>query len=427
MSEWQTVKLGDLFQIKHGYAFKGEYFAEQGPYIVLTPGNFFDEGGFKYKEQEKFYGGKFPQEYILNEGDVIIAMTEQKRGLLGSTAIVPKSGYYLHNQRLGLINNLDERRVSKLYLYYLFNTWIVRDQIQATANGTKVRHTSPNRIYQLDVPLPPLETQHRIAAILSAYDDLIENNTQRIKLLEQAAHDLYREWFVEFRFPGYESVSLVDSGTDYGMIPQGWEVVPLSEIIDTQYGYTESAQPAPIGPKYLRGMDINKNSYIDWHSVPYCPIGGDKYEKFKVERDDVFMIRMADPGKVGIMERDDINAVFASYLVRWSIKDTRLHPYYLFYYLTSDEYQGYITGASTGTTRKSASAQVMTDKDLLIPERNVAELFETQIRELRDLLNNLLKKNNALGEARDLLLPHLVSGQVDVSDVEVEVAVNEPE
>src|SRR5690606_9285965 len=99
--------------------------------------------------------------------------------------------------------------------------------------GATVPHLNMKDIRGLVLSeLPPIETQHKIAAILSAYDDLIDNNTRRIQALEQAAHDLYREWFVEFRFPGHESVEMVDSGTDYGMIPQGWEVVIVSDAIE---------------------------------------------------------------------------------------------------------------------------------------------------------------------------------------------------
>jgi type I restriction enzyme, S subunit len=101
VESWRECKLGDLLEIKHGYAFKGQYFANTGTHVVLTPGNFFDEGGFKDKgNKEKWYNGPVPHEFVLNEDDLIIAMTEQAEGLLGSSAIVLRRGFYLHNQRL---------------------------------------------------------------------------------------------------------------------------------------------------------------------------------------------------------------------------------------------------------------------------------------------------------------------------------------
>src|SRR6266498_1463029 len=114
---------GDLFSIKHGYGFKGEYFTNAGAFILPTPGNFYDEGGFKHKgDKEKYYVGEIPEGFILKEGDLIVAMTEQMDGLLGSSAIVPASNKYLHNQRLGLIVNIKDDLLDKKFLYYLFNT-----------------------------------------------------------------------------------------------------------------------------------------------------------------------------------------------------------------------------------------------------------------------------------------------------------------
>ena len=188
--------------------------------------------------------------------------------------------------------------------------------------------------------------QRRIADILSAYDDLIENNRRRIALLEQAARELYREWFVRLRFPGHDENTRIVDG-----VPEGWQRVRLSDLVSTQYGYTASANEEPIGPKFLRGTDINKNSYIDWDTVPYCPTSDLNIGKYALRTGDLLVVRMADPGKVAIVERQ-IQAVFASYLVRLVIhNDSRTFPLYLFYVLTDSEYQGFIGAASGGSTR----------------------------------------------------------------------------
>lgn len=101
----KKYKLGELLTVKHGWAFKGEYFAESGKQSILTPGNFYDKGGFKRNgEKERYYTGEYPVEYLSHKGDLIVAMTEQAAGLLGSTAIVPEDNRYLHNQRIGLIS-----------------------------------------------------------------------------------------------------------------------------------------------------------------------------------------------------------------------------------------------------------------------------------------------------------------------------------
>ena len=119
---WRERRLGEFFKIKHGFAFEGKYFAASGPFVLLTPGNFHEEGGFKLRDsKQKFYDGPVPDGYILERGDLLVAMTEQAEGLLGSPALVPESGLYLHNQRLGLVSDLDEGQIDKMYLYYLLN------------------------------------------------------------------------------------------------------------------------------------------------------------------------------------------------------------------------------------------------------------------------------------------------------------------
>ncbi len=198
-----------------------------------------------------------------------------------------------------------------------------------------------------------------------------------------------------------------------GEIPQGWEARKLSEFVATQYGYTESTNVSPVGPKYLRGMDMNKTSYIDWSQVPYCLISGEDKESYAVKKGDVFVIRMADPGKVGIVEQD-VDAVFASYLIRVRPIGGRLRPYFLFHLLGSPAYQGYISGASTGTTRKSASAGVITDFQFALPPIALIAEFEARSSTFREMLTTLLLEINNLRRTRDLLLPRLLSGQINV-------------
>ena len=260
--------------------------------------------------------------------------------------------------------------------------------------------------------LPSLPVQRRIAGILSAYDELMENCQRRIRILETMARALYRAWFVQFRFPGHAKVKRVAS--PLGDIPQNWEVRTLTDFVTTKYGYTESTNVEPVGPKYLRGMDINKASFIDWSEVPYCPISPEDHEAYRLRVGDVVVIRMADPGKLGIVEQE-VDAVFASYLIRVAPKDNRLTPYFLFYLMESAEYYAFITGASTGTTRKSASAGVIVEYQFVLPPQKLVEQFERRVSEIRSLLTTLLKKTVNLRRTRDLLLPRLLSGNVGVS------------
>lgn len=171
----RKYKLGELLSVKHGWAFKGVYFSDNGKQSILTPGNFYDRGGFKRNdEKDRYYTGEYPEEYLCHKGDLIVAMTEQAAGLLGSTAIVPEDNRYLHNQRIGLITCAPQ--LDKMFAYYLFMTKTVRDQISRSSSGTKVKHTSPEKIYDVEVTIPDIAEQKKIATLLWKIDCKIETN-----------------------------------------------------------------------------------------------------------------------------------------------------------------------------------------------------------------------------------------------------------
>jgi type I restriction enzyme S subunit len=157
-------KLGELIHIKHGYAFKGANFTNEGKYIVLTPGNCFESGGLKLKgEKEKYYSIEPPEEYILNEGDLLVVMTDlvNTAPILGGAFFIPDNDKYLHNQRLGLVSITDESKLSKAYLFYALNFNDYRSQIRGSASGSTVRHTAPERIYRCAINLFSLPIQKK--------------------------------------------------------------------------------------------------------------------------------------------------------------------------------------------------------------------------------------------------------------------------
>lgn len=168
-NDWVETTISNLVDIKHGYAFLGKYFSNKGEFVLLTPGNFFEEGGFRERgDKQKYYSGEIPKDYILKKGDLLVAMTEQAAGLLGSPIIVPESNKYLHNQRLGLIVPKPLVEISNDFLFHIFNLKKVRKELYDSGTGVKVRHTSPTKIGQVRIRYPKsLKIQKEIVGLLS--------------------------------------------------------------------------------------------------------------------------------------------------------------------------------------------------------------------------------------------------------------------
>ncbi len=312
------------------------------------------------------------------------------------------------NQHVSIIRPDQSKLHPRFLMYYLVSPSMQATMLSLAGSGGTRKALTKTMIERFQIPLLDLSEQRKIAGMLSAYDELIENNRRRIALLEQAARELYQEWFVRLRFPGHESTKIVDG------VPEGWERVLLSDLVSTQYGFTASAIEEPIGPRFLRGKDINKNSYIDWDTVPYCPMSNLRVEKYTLRPGDLLVVRMADPGKVAIVEKE-IQAVFASYLVRLVIRDRQKNlPGYLFYVLSDSEYQGFIGAASGGSTRRSASAKLLTEFRVVQPPNVVQGLFMDHVAPLRKMIGTLLDQNAQARASRDLLLPRLMSGAVAV-------------
>ncbi|MCY4585883.1 MAG: restriction endonuclease subunit S [Bryobacterales bacterium] len=395
---WQEVALGDCFTIKHGWAFKSQYFGDSGEHIVLTPGNFYEPGGFRSRPgKDRFYTIEPPDDFVLRPGDLVIAMTEQGEGLLGSSALIPEDGSYLHNQRIGLIENLDERKLIKWFLYRLFNTPQVRGQIQATASGTKVRHTAPKRIYKIKVAIPPVSIQRKISDILSAYDDLIENNRRRIALLEEAARLLYREWFVHFRFPGHEHVKIIDG------LPEGWEprtLVELAEVVMGQSPKSQYYNEAGDGLPFHQGVTDYGFRFVS-HRIYSTAVTK------LAEAGDILVSVRAPVGRINIT-RDKI--VLGRGLA--AVRSRTEHQSFLLYALKNRFYSEDIIG--TGAIYAATNKKELEGQILIEPHKVVLAEFEEQARDIDQIIENLTTQNEKLAQARNLLLPRLMNGEIAV-------------
>jgi restriction endonuclease S subunit len=192
---WEVVPLGEFCQMKHGFAFDGKFFKPSGDHILMTPGHFHEEGGFRDQgERTKYFTGEIPQDYVLAKDDLVVAMTEQTSGLLGSAAFVPEDDRYLHNQRLGLIVDLNEKRLSKRFLSFVFNHPHLRVEVAKTSTGSKVKHTSPTKLRAVKVGIPPtLDEQEDIASALSTTQHKITVATNKKTQLQDLFRTLLHE------------------------------------------------------------------------------------------------------------------------------------------------------------------------------------------------------------------------------------------
>ena len=238
-------KLGEILNVTRGASLSGEFYATEGEYIRLTCGNFdYQNNCFKENKSKDnlYYVGDFRSEFLMEEGDIITPLTEQAIGLLGSTAIIPESGKYIQSQDVAKII-CKEELLDKDFAFYLISSTLVKQQLSAAAQQTKIRHTSPDKIRDCTVWIPELTEQKRIGKLLRSLDRKIELNRAINQNLEAMAKQLYDYWFVQFNFPDENGKPYKSSGGAMiwneklkREIPKGWNVVELKDIVDANRG-----------------------------------------------------------------------------------------------------------------------------------------------------------------------------------------------
>lgn len=420
MNKWPLKSLKSRINVKHGYPFKGEFFSDKGNYIVLTPGNFYEEGGFKRQfGKEKFYIGEIPEDYLHKKGDLIVAMTEQATGLLGSCAIVPESDLYLHNQRLGLITT-NEDEVIKDYIYHLFKTKTVREKIRLTSSGSKVKHTSPERIYSIKVHLPPVDEQKKIVRILNAVDKKIELNNRINAELEAMAKTLYDYWFVQFDFPfDFAQGKPATNGKPYKSsggkmvynpilkreIPVGWEVKKLSEIANITMGqspdgssYNEDGQ----GTIFFQGSTDFGWLFPTIRQYTTAPAR-------MAKKGDILLSVRAPVGDMNIANNECcIGRGLAA------LNSKAGYDGFLFYVMKYFK-QVFDRRNSEGTTFGSITKDDLHSLELAYPGDFLLQRYDSVVSNYNKMIFKRSLENQQLVELRDWLLPMLMNGQVSVT------------
>ena len=289
-----------------------------------------------------------------------------------------------------------------------FISYFLKQVLRRTrSDKAAVPGVNRNDLHEIQVRIPDADIQGKIADIAATYDHLIENNLRRIRLLEDAARLIYREWFVLFRFPGHEDTPFADG------LPEEWTRKSLRELSKSvDYGYTASASIDPVGPKFLRITDIVPDQ-IDWSGVPYCAIDEAHLERFSLAEGDIVVARTgATVGYAKRLHKRFPASVFASYLVRLRLGPT-LDSLIAGVFVESDTYKKYVLSRVGGAAQPNANAQVLAGAEIIVPPAPIQRVFRALTEPLFDLKEILQDQSRRAREARDILLPKLISGEVE--------------
>ncbi|MDA8119774.1 MAG: restriction endonuclease subunit S [Gammaproteobacteria bacterium] len=437
--EWQMSPLGDLIDVKHGFAFQGKYIHDEPPGdILLTPGNFAIGGGFK-GDKFKYYDGPVPNEFVLKEGDLLVTMTDlsKRADTLGFPAFVPtrKDGRrYLHNQRLGKVLIKDKNALDARYLHYVLCGSEYRNEVFAGATGTTVKHTSPDRIKRFRFARPRIEEQRAIAHILGTLDDKIELNRRMNETLEAMARALFKSWFVDFdpvrakmegrwrkgeSLPGlpahlYDLFPDSFEESELGEIPKGWELGSFGGVVEHLRGQENplSSPEALYHHFSLPAFDEGQSPKAEYgesikSQKSRVPAGVVLLSKLNPEIERVWLV------DVRPAERAVCSTEFL--VLRAQFPFTRSFVYCL---ARSPLFRQQIEGLVTGTSKSHQRAQVDSILHLavVVPPSSIAAAFD---RSAEGLLARTLKcrrESCTLAALRDALLPKLISGDLRATD-----------
>jgi type I restriction enzyme, S subunit len=374
MGERKPTRLGDVISIKHGYAFRGEYFSDDAPGpLLLTPGNFAIGGGFK-SGKPKHYVGPVPDEFRLAAGDLVITMTDLSKSgdTLGFPAIIPSEPEYLHNQRTGLVTIKVPGKLDKKFLYYALRTNDYRQYILSGATGSTVRHTSPSRISGYDFSAPNFLDQQAIAAVLWALDDKIASN-----------HRIARTSF-ELAECCYERLAM-----------RATSAMSFGDIADLKYG---KALPA---------------SYRVSGDVPVYGSGGitGSHNQALVTGRGVIVGRKGTVGSLYWSEEDFFPIDTTFYV---EAKRAAMPMEFIYFTLRSLGLQSMNSDSAVpGLNRGNVLAL-----PVRLPVDEDVRTFHGKVRPIFALRCALSTESAALARLRDALLPKLMSGEIGIRDAE---------
>lgn len=303
-----------------------------------------------------------------------------------------------------------ERWVDMNYMYY----HLIQMNLNRYAGGAAQPLLTQTVLKQVETKIPDLKTQQKIASILSAFDDLIENNTRRIAILEEMARLIYREWFVHYRYPGYENDKMVDSGTELGEVPEGWEILEAQKLIE--FNPRTSTDKDKARP-YLPMGGVLENSMVIEDSEDELRTGG---SGTKFQNLDTLFARITpslENGKTGFVQFLNEGQIALGSTEFIVMRSKKLNPYYVYCLARDDKFRETAIKSMAGASgRQRVRVNSIKEYKLPIPSQKVLDAFDRTVKPMFEQIHTLTVHNKKLKLTRDLLLPKLISGRVGVEN-----------
>ena len=399
MSEWKKVKLGEVCDTQYGFTASTVQQDTGTQFLRITDivPQLIDWNTVPYCQIQE----KDREKYLLHKGDIVVARTGATVGYAKYIKEDVPAVFASYLVRL-LINSID---VDRHYVGLCVESNLFKEYIQSISNGSAQPNANAQMISSFEINLPPLSTQHRIATILSRYDSLIENYQKQIKLLEEAAQRLYKEWFIDLHFPGHENTKIVDG------VPEGWERKSIGEIGTVITGKTPSTSN-----KENYGGSIPFITIPDMHTGIY-PVssvflsekGAESQSKKYIPQGALIVSCIGTAGLVCITkERCQTNQQINSLI----LDDKEMLHYMYFVFLSLKEHLNNI--GSNGATMTNVNKSKFEGIDIVVPSSCIIRDFSQRTTPYFENIKSLQSQLRLLTEARDRLLPKLMSGEIEV-------------
>ncbi|MBA3361052.1 MAG: restriction endonuclease subunit S [Acidimicrobiia bacterium] len=338
------------------------------------------------------------------------------KGTVGKIAFVPtEAPPFVCSPQTTFWRVLDEHAIDRRYLHaYLRSPLFTKQWYVRKGETDMADYVSLTAQRSFGIALPPHGTQRKIAAVLAAYDELIENNLRRIEILEEMAQAAYREWFVNFRFPGHENVALVDSSL--GPIPEGWQIVRIRDVASVN---SESIRPKDV-PCEIQYIDISSVSpgSIDAITIVRFEEAPSRARRVVRHGDTIWSTVRPNRRSFALVLNPTENTIVST---GFAVLRPRTVPWAFLYLATSTmEFSAYLANHARGAAYPAVNAEDFENARLVIPPGRLLEHFAPLVEPMFELRESLRKQDINLRVTRDLLLPKLISGEIDVSELDID-------